>query len=217
MVSDVETPLWENSRRIAGIAEKIEDVTGVILAGGASRRMGRNKALLMLHGVTLIERAYRSLSRIFHDIVIITNTPEKYAFIPCRTASDIYPEAGAIAGLHAGMTASNSSRIFVAACDMPFLNEELIRMLCNYDKEADAVVPINGEGFFEPLHAVYSVSARETAREVIESGNNSILVLLGKLRAVPVSFGQVRSIPDAENSFRNLNTPEEFMAALRRV
>lgn len=194
----------------------IGGVTGVILAGGVSSRMGCNKALLRLGGIPLIERVYRTMRRLFDEILIVTNTPADYAFLPCRTVADHYPGAGSIAGLHAAMGASSTERIFVAACDMPFLNPTLIRMLCDYDREAEAVVPLNGEGFFEPLHAVYAVSAHDRARQVIEHGDRSILILLNNLRTVLVPRQLLDAIPGAGESFRNLNTPEEFRQAQSR-
>ena len=214
----MNSPLF--SPRESGMAQadsnRIGGVTGVILAGGASSRMGSNKALLRLGGIPLIERVYQTMNGLFDDILIVTNTPEAYAFIPCRTVADLYPGAGSIAGLHAGMTASSTERIFVAACDMPFLNSSLIRMLCGYDLQAEAVVPLNDEGFFEPLHAVYAVSAREKARQVIEHGDRSILILLDRLRTVLIPRQVTRSIPGAGESFRNINTPGEFREALQR-
>ncbi|NVN89378.1 MAG: molybdenum cofactor guanylyltransferase [Desulfuromonadales bacterium] len=204
-------------RTAASSMAKIEGVTGVILAGGVSRRMGKNKALLKLNGIPLVEKVYLALGALFDDIVLVTNTPDEYSFLPCRTTPDIYPGAGSIAGLHAGMAASNTERIFVAACDMPFLNADLVRMLCNYDTEAEAVVPLNGEGFFEPLHAVYAVTALDTARDIIENGDKSILILLNRIRTILISYQEVRSIAGAEESFRNINTPEEFTAAQLRT
>jgi molybdopterin-guanine dinucleotide biosynthesis protein A len=196
---------------------RIQGLTGIILAGGASRRMGRNKAMLKLHDAPLIEKVYRTMAAIFSDIVIVTNSPEEYAFIPCRKTPDIYPGAGSIAGLHAGMAASHTERIFVAACDMPFLNADLIRMLCSRDMEAEAVVPLNSEGFFEPLHAVYAVSALDTARDIIEKGDKSILILLNRIRTVLIPYEEICSIPGARDSFRNVNTPEEFKMAQERT
>lgn len=194
----------------------VPGVTGVILAGGASRRMGSTKALLRLGGVPLIELVHRTLANLFERVIIVTNTPETYAFLSCRTVPDVYPGAGAIAGLHAGMAASSTERIFVAACDMPFLHPGLIRMLCRHDPRAQAVVPLNGEGFFEPLHAVYGVSALDTARDLIENGDRSILVLLKRIRTLMIPYPEVCAIPGAGESFRNLNTPEEFRAAMAR-
>ena len=77
-----------------------EPITGVILAGGKSRRMGRNKALLDLGGICLIEKTYQTMSHLFQEVILITNTPEDYAFLNCRCQGDIYPGIGSIAGLH---------------------------------------------------------------------------------------------------------------------
>lgn len=189
---------------------KIEGVTGVILAGGSSRRMGTNKALLKMCDTPLIEGVYRTLAALFHEVIIVTNTPEDYAFIPCRKVTDIYPDTGAIAGLHAGLAASRTERVFVAACDMPFLKPDLIRQLCGCTEEVDAVVPVNGEGLREPLHAVYKRSVLETARQVIEQGEKSILVVLDRIRTRLITPEAVCSITAAEESFRNVNTPEEY-------
>lgn len=199
-----------DSRKLHPDSNTITGVTGVILAGGASRRMGSNKALLKIGGQTLIERVYATMAALFPDVVIVTSTPQTYAFIPCRTVADIYPGAGSIAGLHAGLNASSSGRIFVAACDMPFLNPALIRMLCQNFGEFDAVVPLNSCGLREPLHALYARSALVPLQQAIEQGDKSILHLLDRLQTRLVTNDDVRLIEGAEESFRNVNTREEF-------
>jgi len=198
--------------RIEPYAEcaKIEGVSAVILAGGISSRMGTNKALLKVGDTTLIESVYRALAAIFHEVILVTNTPEEYGFIPCRKVADIYPGAGSIAGLHAGLAASGTERIFVAACDMPFLNPDLIRLLCNTAPQADAVVPLNCDGLREPLHAVYATSVLDEIRHAIEHDDKSILNLLDRVRTTLVTHEAVRSVPDGERSFCNVNTPEEY-------
>jgi FdhD protein len=189
---------------------KIKGITGVILAGGNSSRMGRNKALLTLEGTPLIERIYHTMAGLFHEVVIVTNTPEEYAFIPCRKVADIYPNFGSIAGLHAGLADSSTERIFVAACDMPFLNPDLIRLLCSGTGKADAIVPVNGEGLYEPLHAVYGKSILGFVLEAIEQGDKSILNLLARIGTTFMPHEAYSSIPDAEKSFSNVNTQEEY-------
>lgn len=191
-------------------SNKIEGVTGVILAGGKSSRMGTNKALLKMGGTPLIEGIYRTLAALFHEVIIVTNTPWEYAFIPCRKVADIYPGVGAIAGLHAGLAASHTERIFAAACDMPFLNSGLIRHLCNCMEEVDAVVPLNREGLREPLHTVYARSVVEEVEQVIGQGGKSILILLDRIRTRLVTHEAYCTIRAAEESFRNVNTPEEY-------
>ncbi|MBC7961631.1 MAG: formate dehydrogenase accessory sulfurtransferase FdhD [Steroidobacteraceae bacterium] len=189
---------------------KIAGVTGVILAGGSSSRMGRNKALLEIDGDAIITRVYRTLAALFHEVVIVTNTPEEYDFLPCRKVADIYPGAGSIAGLQAGLAASRTERIFVAACDMPFLNPDLIRLLCGADGDNDAVVPLNDEGLQEPLHAVYRHTALNAMRDAIENGDKSILHMLDNLDTRLVPQAEFGSIAGALESFRNVNTMEEY-------
>jgi FdhD protein len=189
---------------------KIEGVSAVILAGGASRRMGTNKALLKVGDTALIESVYRTLATIFHEVILVTNTPEEYDFIPCRKEADTYPGAGSIAGLHAGLAASCTERIFVAACDMPHLNPDLIRLLCSNALEGDAIVPVNSAGLREPLHAVYATSVLDELQRSIERDDKSILNLLDRIRTTLVTPEEFRSIPGAERSFCNVNTPEEF-------
>ncbi len=195
---------------------KIEGVTGVILAGGSSSRMGRNKALMEIEGETIITREYRTLAALFHEVIIVTNTPEEYGFIPCRKVSDIYPGAGSIAGLHAGLAASNTENIFVAACDMPFLNPDLIRLLCKNAGDSEAVVPLNCEGLREPLHAVYNRSMLDKMRDAIEDGDKSILHLLDRVKTSLLPANRIAPITGALESFSNVNTMDEYERVTER-
>ncbi|MEI6305990.1 MAG: NTP transferase domain-containing protein, partial [Deltaproteobacteria bacterium] len=194
-------------------ANRIVGVTAAILAGGNSRRMGHNKALLKIGDVTLIEKIYRTLSQLFHDIVIVTNTPEEYAFIPCRKAADIYPGAGSIAGLHSALTNSATDTVFAVACDMPTLNPDLIRHICSIEGNHEAIVPVNVDGGLEPLHALYRQTCLKEIEKSLESGDKSILNLFDKLRTRKVAWEEISSIPGAEESFCNVNTPEQFSEA----
>lgn len=189
---------------------KIEGVTGVILAGGSSSRMGRNKALLEIDGERIIARVYRTLAALFHEVVIVTNTPEEYDFLPCRKVADIHPGAGSIAGLQAGLAASRTEQIFVAACDMPFLSPDLIRLLCSAAAGSDATVPLNGEGLREPLHALYRRSTLNAIQAAINNGDKSILHLLDSIATRLVPQEEFSSIAGALESFRNLNTIDEY-------
>ena len=194
---------------------KIEGVTGVILAGGSSRRMGRNKALMEIEGEAIITRSYRTLATLFHEVIIVTNSPDEYAFLPCRKVADICTGGGSIAGLQAGLSASNTEKIFVTACDMPFLNPDLIRLLCKTAGNSDAVVPLNGEGLREPLHALYNRSLLNRMQSQIESGDKSILHLLDNILTTLVPQETLSSIGGALESFRNVNTMEEYRRITR--
>lgn len=186
--------------------DKIEGVTAAILAGGESRRMGTNKALLEVDGQPLIFHVYRTLATLFHEVIIITNSPEEYAFLPCRKVSDIHPGFGAIAGLHSALTHSSCDRTFVTACDMPSLDPDLIRRLCTVHENTDAVVPINHEGLREPLHAVYTKGALPTIEKIIAAGDKSILIVLDRLKTLIMGQDEI----GGTESFRNVNTPEEY-------
>jgi FdhD protein len=191
-------------------ADKIAGVTGVILAGGASRRMGSNKALLKMGDTPLIEGVYLTLVPLFRDIAIVTNTPEEYAFLPCRTLADIYPGAGSIAGLHSALANSTTERVFVVACDMPSLNPELVRRLCSIEGEWDAVVPVNADGYLEPLHALYGRTCLNEVQKALEADDKSILNLFDRIRTRKVLWDEIKGIKGAAESFRNVNTPEEY-------
>ncbi|MBK5273770.1 MAG: formate dehydrogenase accessory sulfurtransferase FdhD [Desulfuromonadales bacterium] len=196
--------------------EKIEGVSAAILAGGTSSRMGTNKALLEVDGTPIITRIYQTLARLFHEVIIVTNSPEEYAFLPCRTVPDIFPGYGSIAGLHSALTHSSSERTFVTACDMPGLNPALIRLLCVADEGAVAIVPTNREGLREPLHAVYNRSVLPALEAAIRANDMSILNLLDKIRTTVVSQDQFKGVAGGEDSFRNLNTPEEYRRLTER-
>ena len=189
---------------------KIGGITAAILAGGSSSRMGTNKALLEVDGEAIITRSYRTLARLFHEVLIVTNTPDEYAFLPCRTVPDIYPGFGSIAGLHSALANSTSERVFVTACDMPNLDPALIRMLCALDSSAEAVVPTNEEGLREPLHAVYSRSILPQLEAAIRADDRSILHLLDKVRTKIIPPEDFKGQADGVESFNNLNTPEEY-------
>jgi len=188
---------------------RIDGITAVILAGGTSSRMGSNKALLTVDGAPLIEGIYRTLARLFREVILVTNTPGEYTFLPCPMVGDRYPGAGPMAGLHAGLLASREDRIFLTACDTPFLSPDVIRMICAVDGEYDAVVPV-GPGGKEPLQALYRRRCLAMVEQALEQGDGKLLNLLDRLRTRLVTPEELAVIPDAAVSFCNVNTPEEY-------
>ncbi len=190
---------------------KIDGVTGIILAGGASRRMGKNKALLEVDGDTIITRIYRTLASLFHEVIIVTNSPLDFDFLPCRKVPDIYPGYGSIAGLHSALAHSGTPQSFVTACDMPFLDRDIIRYLCETQKGGgyDAVIPFS-EGGQEPLHALYSLPCKDVFENAIKQGERKIIDILGRMNIRQVSYEEIKSIGGQGSSFMNVNTPEEY-------
>lgn len=206
-----------DSFRIAACPERVlmnaqtrfTDVAGVILAGGESSRMGRNKALLEVNGERMIETAYRRMAELFDEVLLVTNTPESYDFIPCRKIADIHPGMGPLGGIHAALSSSVAERAFVIACDMPGLNPRLIRELCGIEGGGDVVIP-ETPGGLEPLHAVYSKSCLPKMEQMLFAGERRILSFfdLAQVRLVP--RGRIAALDPEYASFRNINTQEDY-------
>jgi len=184
-------------------------VTGVILAGGHSSRMGSNKALLPYQGGRFVEAIFRQLSALFPEVLLVTNTPEQYAFLPCRKVADIYPGIGALAGLHAGLYGSTSEHIFAVACDMPYLNNALIRRLVSLRDRADVVIP-QGDNSQEPLHALYGKACQAPMEQALLAGNKRIVSFFPQVRVRTLSRDDVAALDPAFDSFRNINTPADY-------
>ncbi|SNB46005.1 formate dehydrogenase accessory sulfurtransferase FdhD [Geobacter sp. DSM 9736] len=189
--------------------QRIPGVTGVILAGGSSSRMGSNKALLPYGNATLIETLHRQLDRLFDEVIVVTNSPEEYAFLPCRKVPDLSAERGVLAGIHAGAVQASCDKVFVVACDMPFLNPHLIRHMVSMAGSRDAVIPCSATGC-EPLHALYTRAAVKKLEEFLVSGPRKMMEVIGLLNTSLVSSEDVARFDPAYRSFLNINTPEEY-------
>ena len=186
-------------------------ITGVILAGGVSSRMGSNKALLPYRGGRFIESIHRLLGELFDDVLLITNTPEQYDFLPCRKAGDLYPGMGTLAGLHAGLQQSVTPYIFAVACDMPYLNPDLIAMLAGFRDRGDVVIP-HGEKGAEPLHALYGKGCLPAMERSLDAGRRRIVSFFPEVRVWEVTPGEVARIDPGFDSFKNINTPDDYFA-----
>jgi molybdopterin-guanine dinucleotide biosynthesis protein A len=187
----------------------VTGVTGVILAGGQSSRMGSNKALLPYRGGRFIEAIHRQLAALFDSVLLVTNTPEQYDFLDCPMVPDIHPGMGALAGLHSGLHHSRTPHIFAVACDMPYLDDDLIRALVARRHGADVVIPEGLHGL-EPLHAVYGRGCLPFMEEALLSGRRRIVSFFDHVRVLRYSREQVVAIDPALDSFRNINTPEDY-------
>ncbi len=186
-----------------------DDFTGVLLAGGKSSRFGSNKALTKLAGRTMIEHPAKILTELFKNRLLITNTTAEYAFLGWPMTGDIYPDAGPLAGIHAALRSVTSPLIFVAGCDMPFLDKTLITYLCSLVEGYDVVVPRTAKGL-EPLHAVYRRSIIGVIEKNLDRGNRKIHQVFSKLKVREVSESELLTVAGDLNSFRNINTPEDL-------
>ncbi|OGU26467.1 MAG: molybdenum cofactor guanylyltransferase [Geobacteraceae bacterium GWF2_54_21] len=192
----------DNSGRIRG-------VTGVILAGGHSSRMGSNKALLPFQGGRFIEAIHRRFSELFPEVLLVTNNPEQYDFLPCRKVADLYPGMGALAGLHSGLKHAAMPHIFAAACDMPWMNSVLIMRLAGLRDTAEVIIP-QGENGLEPLHAVYGKRCLGPMEESLAADRRRIVSFFPLVRVRQLRQEQVAAIDPGFDSFRNVNTPADY-------
>lgn len=193
------------------------DIGVAVLAGGASSRMGTNKALLNAYpgGPTIIEAvALRLRDAGLEPDLLVTNTPETFAFLGILTLPDDIPGVGPLGGIYTALNHLPHPRTLVVACDMPLLNPGLLRYIVTLPTDADVLVPCwtdaGGEERIEMLHAIYSRRCIESILKRIEAGKLRVQALLGDLKVQYLDEAEMRRYDPGLDSFRNINTPEEW-------
>jgi len=186
-------------------------MTGAILAGGKSERMGTNKALIDIGGVTILEKEVALLKRVFGEVYIVANEGPLYERFSVRVFSDIFKDAGSIGGIYTALFHSPTEHVFIAACDMPFLNEDAVRLISSI-RGYDAVMPDIG-GRLHPLHALYSRRCMKTVEEAIRGGKLKISDLLRSLSVKRLSREDFKNIP-IDSSVENINTMEDLQRVI---
>ena len=188
---------------------------GFILAGGASRRMGEDKAQLRFDGQTFVERAAGALAAIVQRISIVSARHTDATWKWPRVA-DIYKDCGALGGLHAALAHARAPWAAVVSCDLPFVTGELFTRLAALHTEAfDVIIPVQMDGRLQPLCALYdSRTCLERARQLLRSGELRLHVLLRQLRARRVLPDELADLTGAPLFFTNVNTPEDYALAL---
>jgi molybdopterin-guanine dinucleotide biosynthesis protein A len=191
-------------------------VSGVIMAGGISQRLGRNKALERIGGKALIERVIDSLGSLTTEVLVVVAQPEQAAALhlppSVRVVSDRYPGRGSLGGIFSGLDASAEAWSLVVACDMPFLNRELLRHLIGESSDVDAVVPRLG-GQPEPLHALYSKACLASMDRMLRADQLKIAPLFEAVRVRYVDEGTIDRIDPRHLSFFNINTQADLEEA----
>ena len=190
------------------------DVQGFILVGGASRRMGQDKAQLRLGPETLLERIAAQLSAVTSSVTLV-GSPQAYAGHVLPTVPDVYEKWGALGGIHAALSAAKTDWIIVVACDLPFVTRDLFERLKSFANESvDAIVPIQPDGRPQPVCALYrrETCLPETER-LVREGEHAPRALLRSVRTDYALFKELSDLRGAENFFLKLNTPEDFAPA----
>lgn len=193
----------------------MREVSCAVLAGGASSRFGRDKALLQLDNQTLIQRVVDRLSKVSDDVFIVGNKPERFQGMEVRLVEDLVQGAGALGGVYTAVQACRHPYVFCAACDMPFLDLNLIRYMILLAPGYDVVMPyVRGEA--EPLHAVYSKACAPAIKAALDAGERRIISFLAQVRVRDVREDEIRVLDPDLRSFFNLNVPED-MARMQAI
>ena len=186
-----------------------KDVTGVILAGGKSSRYGTNKALARINGIPLIENVIRVMGSLFKDLVLITNTPDEYAYLELPMYEDLIKGLGPIGGIYTALNSITNDAGFFVACDMPFLNPDLIRHLVGIRGDFDVVVPeISGK--METLHALYAGRCIPAVRKLIDVHEYQTIRIFPEVSVRYLKENEIRRFDPELRSFFNINRPEEL-------
>lgn len=186
----------------------------IILAGGDSSRFGFPKPLLELNGVPLIEIIVRRLSSLFEEITAVTDREDLFAGLPVRLTGDLLTgcEKSPLRGIHAGLSVSERPYQFVVACDMPFVNLELIRYMAGFAPRYDVVVPRVGH-YFQPLHAFYRRSSLRSMRSFIEQGGCKVIDYYGNIEMRTIGYSEIVRFDPKQRSFFNVNTWADYHTA----
>jgi molybdopterin-guanine dinucleotide biosynthesis protein A len=187
----------------------IEGVAGVILAGGSSSRFGSNKALAPFAGLPLVAHIARLFSRLFAERLLVTNTPEEYRFLNWPITMDRYHHCGPLAGIEAALRGITSPRAFVVGCDMPLVDARLIRFLCRFPPDEDAVVPWLAAGP-EPLCALYHKQALPVIEAALQAGERKIGRALRNLKVRRIGEAEILSVLPDLSSFHNINRRQDL-------
>ncbi|RLB18862.1 MAG: molybdenum cofactor guanylyltransferase [Deltaproteobacteria bacterium] len=189
-----------------------EDIIGVILAGGKSTRYGRNKALEQIQGRPLIEHVIQVMSCLFKDIMLMTNTPDEYAYLGLPMVEDIIKGLGPIGGIYTALKVMDKEAGFFLACDMPCLSRDLIRYIVSIRDDFDVVVPRVGWKI-EALHGIYGKRCIRPIERNIDKGIYQVIRVFQDVSVRYVEEEEIRKFDPDLRSFLNVNSPEE----LRRI
>lgn len=188
----------------------IEDCTALILAGGDSRRMGQDKAALVLDGKTLLAHVTGTMQQVFSRVIVSVRQLRGGVDVP--QVCDEVEASGPLAGLIAGLAQAETPWVFAVACDMPFVTPAVVQYLASLRSGHQVVVPIV-DGHPQPLAAFYATSALEAMRASLASGDKSLRGMLKKLDVRYVEEAELRECDPQLRSFFDLDTPQDFEAA----
>ncbi|UCC88043.1 MAG: molybdenum cofactor guanylyltransferase [Anaerolineales bacterium] len=193
----------------------MEEFSVAILAGGQSRRMGQDKAFLPVGGRPVIERVLERVTPLSDDLMLVVDVPMKYGHLGQRMVVDVLPGKGALGGIYTSIHAARHQHCLVVACDMPFLNADLLDHMASLAIGFDVVIPRIKE-FPETMHALYGKRCLQPIRGCLEVGRLKIVSFFDQVRIRYVERDDVARFDPDFRSFLNMNTPADW-ARLREL
>jgi molybdopterin-guanine dinucleotide biosynthesis protein A len=189
-------------------------VTGLILAGGKSRRLGQDKRFLDLDGRTCLQRVLDVFKAIFEEIIIVADVVEPFENMGVNVVADLVPGRATLGGLYTGLYYAGSSSVFAVACDMPFLSTEAIKVVLDQADQGDIVIP-DLLGKLQPMHAVYSKRCLPHLQTLVEANKLKVQDLCENpdLQVFRIRESAFKLVDPELRSFFNINTPDDLAKA----
>lgn len=184
-----------------------KDITGVILAGGKSSRMGSAKEFLSVNGRPMLDNVLDVLNPLFCEIFVVTNDKKRFPNLKrAEVVEDLVRGRGPLGGIYTGLRVISSEKAFFVACDMPFLHNALIRKLLDYARQSDydCVIPRYADRI-QPLHAVYSRRITQIIEDSLKGEDLSIMQLIQRCKCKYIDADK-----EEASSFFNINTPQDL-------
>lgn len=173
---------------------------------------GEPKALMELGGKRIIERIVEVLGSVLPDLLIVTNTPELYAFLGLPMVPDVFPDHGSLGGIYSGLKAAQGDAAFTVACDMPFLKPQVVRLVVSHTGEADVVIPKVGDQY-ETLHALYAKACLPHMEAMLRAKRLKVIGFFPQVKVLEIPEADVARLADPYVCFMNVNTPDELARA----
>ncbi len=192
-----------------------QNLTGIILAGGKSRRLGRDKAVENIGSKRIVDRVISSVSSHCRDIIVVGNDAARKDELALgediKFVTDLYPDKGSLGGLYSGLKASSSNWNFLFACDMPFISESVLSLMINSElSDSIDVVVFEVDGYLQTTHALYQKTCLDKIEKSLLTNNLKMSGYFDQVRLRKLSDSLITAIPYAELSFFNVNTEEDL-------
>ncbi|MDR3667078.1 MAG: molybdenum cofactor guanylyltransferase [Ignavibacteriaceae bacterium] len=198
------------------------DITGFILAGGKSTRMGTNKSLLRIGGITIIERVVNLMKDLFKEVILITNQTDEFKFLNLSMYEDIHNDTGPLGGIHSALVNSTTEKNFIISCDMPLMTADVIKFLIEFPTKKPITIA-KADNFIQQLCGVYYKNLVPYIEEIFKDSKTvkdetnpeqtkrgcSVLELIKNVPAEIIDIEKEYS-GYQPGTYYNMNRPEEF-------